>query len=323
MDKAQVKSVEKTLAQPRFLFRAASDRSRGGPSGNSIHLINPLAGYSAMDDGTYYDRFTAMAWDQADMMLLLHFQYNYKFPSAFSSWSVSLLWVLMHAARKAEIDREENVLIYVLDTSEMSGGLRTYHAQQLVHLFQLQERHDQSSLEQYALGEYLVYGKLRSSDGFMSVRFETLKDAGLLVEGIRKLDPEPRWDDGLHQRIHKLRNIYYHPRHLTLPSIVLHPPEDWILRDDGTEIWLLPRKYFAILRRLGKCFGDVWEATMTLAFASLRRRDIWSDGMGNLLSELDGLQYHRPIARVVVRDQIEEHSQFVRMLELFHEAQGE
>ncbi|KAK5122986.1 hypothetical protein LTR85_003552 [Meristemomyces frigidus] len=158
-----------------------------------------------------------MTWHEARTMLIAHFGYDYKSPSAFSSWSVSLLWVLVHALRKQIWLKEPDVLIYVLNTEEVGNGdSRIYRATTLVHLFDI--RHDEAQdVEQMAGEEYLVDGRLHSSDGFAAVRLEHLIKSGLFQcapmldignPETQKKHPS-KWHTLL-QRVHQVRFSYYH-----------------------------------------------------------------------------------------------------------------
>lgn len=75
------------FAIPPFLFRAASEQSRGI---NTKDSINPLQGY----DAKYHDNLEELEAQpgRAKWMLSNHIANQYKVPSEFSSWSASLLY---------------------------------------------------------------------------------------------------------------------------------------------------------------------------------------------------------------------------------------
>ncbi|KAK3629897.1 hypothetical protein LTR56_017792 [Elasticomyces elasticus] len=361
-----------TLSCPRFLFRASSNESRGGPAGNTAFVIDPLA----KTDEAYSSRFTHLDWEDADLQLETHFGYQYKHPSPFSSWSTSLLWVLVHAVRKAVVYHETNVLIYVLDTGALVGQERVFSARRLVEMLAVSNSAYQRDgwlkhVYKYSVGEYIVHGKLYETDGFKSVSLDTLVKAGLF-ESVPTLDLQARLDglarqaaldapdfspesierdkqrrqntrkwSGLHQRIHQLRFAFFHVdeefretrKKLTKPNKKGHrkirkrdhrkpEPDNQSLtfgktKIRGKEFWPLPQHYSKGLKLLGECFGETWACTMTLAFVSLRRRDLTSVALQDVLSSLDGLPL-KPMSQFdndsSIHDHIEERMQFLHLL---------
>ena len=112
---------------PPYLFRAASDQSRGE---NTIDEIDPL--YQCINAKTgkeesYSADLTALENEEPYMskairMVYNHLKFHYGAASEFSSWSVSLLWVLVHAVRKLQSREETNVLVYIMDTSKLPSS---------------------------------------------------------------------------------------------------------------------------------------------------------------------------------------------------------
>ncbi|KAK4615993.1 hypothetical protein CLAFUW4_10755 [Fulvia fulva] len=196
MNEWQTRAVKDALRSPRYLFRVVSDNSLGT---NSTALVDSLAGQEiplrgAEDwESQHYDDFTSMDWVRADAMLQAHFRWQYRFPSAFSSWSTSLLESLIYALLKRDVWKESRILIYVLDTTKVTGPPRIYHAPSLMNAFRLTSRPRLEVSWKKAAGEYLVYGKLSKHDGFTAVKLEDLIDAGLLNLG-RRYDLG-RWTD--------------------------------------------------------------------------------------------------------------------------------
>ncbi|KAK4893066.1 hypothetical protein LTR27_008603 [Elasticomyces elasticus] len=364
MDPAQREAINATLSCPRFLFRASSDESRGGPAGNTAFLIDPLA----KTDEAYCSRFTDLDWEDADLQLETHFGYQYKHPSPFSSWSTSLLWVLVHAVRKSVVYHETDGLIYVLDTEALVGQERVFSARRLVETL-------------------AVSNSAYKRDGWLSmctntqsaVSLDTLVKAGLF-KSVPTLDLQARLDEvarqaaidspdyseaslerdkqrrqdtrkwsGLHQRIHQLRFAFFHVdkeyqetrRKVTKPNKKGYrkirkrnhrkpEPNNSIqcqgqnqslpfgkTKIRGKEFWPLPQHYLEGLKLLGECFGETWACAMTLAFVSLRRRDLTSIALQDVLSSLDGLPL-RPTSQfdndASIHDHIEERMQFLHLL---------
>ncbi|KAK5688551.1 hypothetical protein LTS10_000529 [Elasticomyces elasticus] len=380
MDPAQREAINATLSCPRFLFRASSNESRGGPAGNTAFLIDPLA----KTDEAYCSRFTDLDWEDADLQLETHFGYQYKHPSPFSSWSTSLLWVLVHAVRKSVVYHETNVLIYVLDTEALVGQERVFSARGLVEMLAVSNSAYKRDgwlkhVYKYSVGEYLVHRKLYETDGFKAVSLDTLVKAGLF-KSVPTLDLQARLDEvarqaaidslgyseaslerdkqrrqdtrkwsGLYQRIHQLRFAFFHVdkeyqetrRKATKPnkkgyrkirkrehrkpepnnSIQCQSQNQSLpfgkTKIRGKEFWPLPQHYLEGLRALAKCFGEEWECTMTLAFVSLRRRDLTSIALQDVLSSLDGLPL-KPTSQFdndpSIHDHIEERMQFLHLL---------
>lgn len=160
--------------KPPYLFRAASDdddNSNSSRGRNSADEIDPLFGKSL----DYQQNLAAI--EKARNMISNHINYNYYIPSEFSSWSVSLLFVLQHAMRKMKELSERNFLIYVMDTRSLSSS-RIHYAPSLLRYYGLEEmnyRKTQKTLPEYAQGEYLIHGRLTNKRGlWVAVKFEDI-----------------------------------------------------------------------------------------------------------------------------------------------------
>jgi len=114
-----------------------------------------------------------------------------RYASEFSSGSVSLLWVLVHAVRKTTVHlghaANTSIKVYVLDTQAIDA-IRVHRARNLVNLFGLKNI---SNIEKYSQGEYLVHGSLQDVDGFIAVGLHHLITVGLYKE-VPGIDPTIR-----------------------------------------------------------------------------------------------------------------------------------
>ncbi|KXS96780.1 hypothetical protein AC578_5342 [Pseudocercospora eumusae] len=234
------------LALPRFLFRVAgSSKSRGL---NNMHVIDPLFGW----DQDYHKDIRAASNELMRSMIMYHTAWNYKVPSEFSSWTVSLLWVLIHARRKYR-EGEKDIIIYVMDTSKLPSS-RIHKATDLLDAYNL-EWLKKGQTKANAVGEWLIHGKLTNEDGlWRAVKFQNLIHAGF-----KKILPELRLKpDLLHMRAIQLRHRWFAPN-----------------KEDKTreKYWNFPRWTVKGLRDLARCFGPDWEAIVMAALIALRRRD--------------------------------------------------
>ncbi len=201
-----------SITIPPFLFRAAGikqskgsgskgsgSKDSGSRGRNDAHVIDPLSGYSA----TYHSHLEAIP--QARQMIKNHISYLYPEPSEFSSWSVSLLYVLVHTMRKVFHRKEEDVRIYVMDTAKLPPTNRAHSATDLVRWYHLDST---PYLEDYAEGEFLVHGKLYNTSGKL---WQAVKFADLLSEGLLKLMPylEAEDLDKLFQNVRDLRAAHF------------------------------------------------------------------------------------------------------------------
>ncbi|KAK6415730.1 Cochaperone prefoldin complex subunit [Elasticomyces elasticus] len=244
--------------KPRYLFRAASDNSRGL---NTAIEVDPLRGYTAVP---YRADLASIPTSDATQMLRAHLKWNYNVPSEFSSWSVSLLWVLVHAVRKTTVQKgywgedPSRILIYVLDTEAITTS-RVHRSKDLVSIFRL---HNIPFIDSYSQGEYLIHGRLQAADGFMAVSLSMLIHAGL-YDKFPGLRPDEVDEYKLHIRSQILRSEY----------------------SDAT--WPLSPRVTPTYRALGACFGRYWEGFMTLAFISVRTRGDLSREEDQLVLFLD------------------------------------
>lgn len=243
---------------PPFLFRAAS--SNGSRGINTAFEIDPLAGTGE----DYHPNIEAIP--ELPRKLYDHIKYEYLTPSEFSSWSVSLLYVLVHANRKAHFLNEANVLIYVLDTRKLEAS-RVRSAVQL-----LKENHVASQgnvLEQYAEGEFLIHGKLENKDGKLwhSVNFDDLMDAGLW---------ERFWFLRKEMGKEKLKDLF---------RVVITRRAVWF--KEGTK---LPESIVPSLQRLARCFGEEWEGVVMVALFSMRERALNQKGMNAIQAAVRGMR---------------------------------
>lgn len=237
------------MAIPPYLFRTASDESRGL---NTANEIDPLHGY----DSQYHSDIASIGLPDIRFMIKDHLDWKYHLLSEFSSWSVSLLWVLVHAVRKAYAEGEDDILVYVMDTSKLPASNSLHSAQQLI------KEHDlrwSTNLYEYAEGEYLIHGRICNSDGlWQAVGLDELirQDLWKLCKALRLEVDDPRRDE-LHQRVIKLRSGLFGPPTPYWESL------DWVI---------------AIVKKLAASFGPQWQSIMTLAMLTIRRRNLSSDG---------------------------------------------
>ncbi|KAK5699306.1 hypothetical protein LTR17_023362 [Elasticomyces elasticus] len=223
MNDSQRHGVNAALHCPPYLFRAASDRSHGGIAGNSDCAIDPLAQHGE----DYLEYFTDLDWQDATLMVETHLTWKKSIASHLISFSSSLHWVLVHAA-KLRFEGESNVRIVVLSTAKIRDMARVFRAKDLIQCFGLHNcRADHQNVEVYAQAEYLVYGKLSQNDGFATARFDSLIDAGLYVRfkdlNVPALITE--CEDEMDSLDRSLRQAYSHKIRLDSRRISLNPEE--------------------------------------------------------------------------------------------------
>ncbi|KAK3704004.1 hypothetical protein LTR37_014107 [Vermiconidia calcicola] len=282
--------------KPPFLFRVASDDSRGF---NSTDEIDPLHGYESQ----YHADLDSMDYPTARHMVRDHINWKYYAPSEFSSWSVSLLYVLVHAVRKAYSEGETNVLIYVMDTSLLPASNSLHSAVELVKDYKVDF---DRMLIPYAKGEYFVHGKIHHTQGlWQTVKFDDLLAAGFF-EAFPTMKDKSRQSQ-LFQRVLGLRMGYFHGPTFDITA------------------------YLSTIKKLARCFGHAWEGIMTIALISLRKRDLKPDSVTRLLSDLQAHGTRLPqlpwasdpalrMFHLVVRD-IPEAMQLMQLLRLLHDRQ--
>ena len=245
-------------AIPPFLFRAASDQSRGA---NTAARIDPLEHYGTADYHKDLDSFP-----RCDIcpMLADHFEYMYDRPSEFSSWSISILWVLVHAVRKATCFEETNVLIYIMDTRKLPIG-RAHSAVQLVKDYRLEWI---PNVRDYTQGEYLVHGELHHTNGlWQAVRLETLIDGGLYTT-FPTLEKEDL-ADSLYQRMVGLRMGYL------------------------TDVKPMNADIVRVYEKLVGCFDAKWQGVLMVALVMSMRRDLSEEGIEPLWGVLRSMSLPR------------------------------
>lgn len=245
---------------PPFLFRAASSSYSRGI--NTADLIDPLAGTGS----TYHsdiDSIPELHWKLYD-----HINYEYKTPSEFSSWPVSLLYVLVHANRKAHFFTEANVLIYVLDTSKLADVGRVRNAVRMLRDLRVKSKSD--VLEQYAQGEFLIHGKMENESGMLwkCVEFDELMEKGLW-ECFYHFRKDLGWED-------KLKPLF--PMAMRLRG-------GWFKEDAG-----LPEGAVGKLRRLAGVFGREWEGVIMVGLICLRKRALHPDGLKLIRKAVEGMK---------------------------------
>jgi hypothetical protein len=247
-----------TRGLPPFLFRAAS--SNGSRGINTAEEIDPLAGTG----GEYHSNIESIT--ELPRLLYDHINYEYRTPSEFSSWSVSLLYVLVHANRKAHHLCEANVVLYVLDTRKLESS-RVRSAVGLLKENRVASKRD--ILEQYAEGEFLIHGKLVNGDGKLwhTVDFEDLMDAGL-------------WDCFWHFR----KEIGNEEKLKGLFPLVMRMRGGWFKEVTALHEFVVPP-----LQRLARCFGEEWERVVMVALLCMRKRALNPEGMAAIEEAVRGM----------------------------------
>lgn len=195
-----------TSTSPPFLFRAASHLSQGVKLAerdtkqlrkikdtvsrgiNTTELIDPLDGYGV----DYYEDLAEIeSIGIMQHMLKNHISYENRVASEFSSWSVSLLYVLVHAMRKS-YNESNGILIYVMDTNKLPESSKIFTARDLLRKHGL---HKVPTLMDYALGLYMA---VLGGTGWLTVTHRRVLDPwkahqhGWLVEGstVRDIDTQ-------------------------------------------------------------------------------------------------------------------------------------
>ncbi|KAK5723989.1 hypothetical protein LTR17_013738 [Elasticomyces elasticus] len=238
--------------KPRYLFRAASGYSRGM---NTMSEIDPMAAHGSV----YREDLASIPMNNAKAMLRAHLGWNYNVRSEFSSWSVSLLWVLVHAVskttnfKKRRAEDANKIFVYVLDTRRIADS-RIHRSKDLIPIFGLG---DIAYIENYSQGEYLIHGILRDIDGFQAVSLAQLINVGLFV-----------WFTGLQP---------------DAGNYELHNRSQSLRREYSGHTWPLGPRVTPNYRALGACFGIYWEAFMTLAFISVHDGIAEADQLANWL----------------------------------------
>jgi hypothetical protein len=184
-------------------------------------------------------------------MIRDHIMYEYKAASEFSSWSVSILFVLVHAIRKAYREGESGTLLYIMDTEKLQAPI--YSSAWLAKAGNLE---GERNLQQYAAGEYLVHGKLENQNGEL---WQAVELDELLTNGFWDLFPQierTKYERLLLERVQLLREPF------------LYTEETFALD---------PRTYYMV-DCLSQSFTGKWRSIFTLALVATRRRDLSAQG---------------------------------------------
>ncbi|KAK3701313.1 hypothetical protein LTR37_015534 [Vermiconidia calcicola] len=279
--------------KPPFLFRVASDESRGF---NSTDEIDPPHGYNAQ----YHSDLASIPFDKTGQMVYDHLTSRFEAPSEVSSWSISLLEVLVRAVYKAHGKGEAEVLIYLMDTNALPASNGLYKSEDLVREYKVGWAKD---ILEFAKGEYLIHGKLHHTEGlWKAVDFNDLLAAGLGDAFLRLTNQS--YVDQMFQRIKVLRMAYF--------------------RGPATPL----STYLPVFRKPARCFGPTWEGAVIIALVTSRKRDLSEDSADGLFSELQSHGTLLPqsswcsdvsprVFECVNRD-VKEGVQFVKLLYLLH-----
>ncbi|KAK5688553.1 hypothetical protein LTS10_000531 [Elasticomyces elasticus] len=219
MNESQRQLVAAALCSPRFVFRASSDQSRGGAAGNTQSLIDPLAGQQDQEYHHHFmDMEWAKAKTMLEDHLVWKYSEPSHFASWSSSlqWVMGhgarkrdlgepniLIYVLDTAKIKGQermFRAEDLVATFGLHKdhsdlefeSESESELESEPEPEIKQKKKTSRKgkklkkennnkKKRNQIADYAHGEYLIYGKLSSEDGFTAVRLDTLIDAGLFV----------------------------------------------------------------------------------------------------------------------------------------------
>lgn len=276
--------------KPPFLFRVGSKQSRGI---NTATEIDPLAGYDSED----HDDIEGIGYDGLRQMMYDHVKYNYAAPSEFTSWSVSVLYVLVHAIRKM-YHYEDDLLLYVMDTRKLSAS-RVRCSTDLLKAYDVSWA---PNLIDYSLREYLIHGKLEHSAGlWQAVKFDKLITAGFW-EAFPSLQQDRYL---LLLRVTYLRTVYF--------------PHAWPFMPDN----------LSTLMSLTKCFGTDWEGVVWVALLLLRCRDLNEQNLATIATKLESTKLRQlPWSTSLslrsfhaTLGQVPEAKHFMRILRLLHDRQ--
>ena len=284
---------------PPFLFRVAS--ANGSRGLNTKDETDPLFGY----DAEYHSSPDDIPPVKRGIMIGHHIGYDYYMPSEFSSWCVSLWFVLVHARRQSHIKCYNRILIYILDTSKLPSSSKIYYAPELLRengQGQALFYKTKVPLEDLSQGEYLIHGKLNNTNGmWKAIDLESLEDAGLwnYFPSLCNKDKQHM----LFWRAEELRGGWFLKTRPLLPHIV-----QW-------------------LRKLARCFGSEWEGIMLLALITLAKRDFEGECLEVLVAELGDLELPRLKAEVyaelpeleILFDELGDGRQLMQVLRLLHE----
>ena len=208
-------------------------------------------------------------------MIFHHVAWNYNIASEFTSWSASLLYVLIHAVRRTYLDFNREVMVYVMDTSKLEHR-RISLASKLLGQCEV----EMPSNKSYDPAEYLIHGKLINTNGlWKAVPLNDLIEAGLCRKVYREDEKgwclnemsyvfptinKPKTLEKLALRIEQLRRGYFNNRMDAINDERLPPHVE-----------------------VAKCFGDEWYGIMLIALLSSRQRKLNFEGLNALEEALD------------------------------------
>lgn len=233
---------------PRFLFRTYSESSQGI---NASPRFLSQATAKDLHHSSLYD----IPKDEAKFMIEHHLLWSRE-TTEFISWTSSLLWALQYAVRKRAKWRDHNVSVCVLDIQRAPVQLSIYPVPTLLCVYGIPSR----GLDYYH-AEYLAHSLVEVSGRSLSV----ISFKALIAGGLFELLPELDDEIGrvlLAKRVTQLRSAYFaHPRKVS--SRELH-----------------------VVKRLAGGFGSDWILPMSLAFLSLRLREMKDEVFLRLIAPL-------------------------------------
>lgn len=225
---------------------------------NTVDVIDPLHGSSAQYHDSLEQFHQANSTGLIDM-LYHHLRWKYKVPSEESSWSASLLFVLVHAIRMKYLDRKKNVLVYIMDSSRIDAS-RVQLAAEL--LLRYKVAYPPKKL--FDAAEYLVHGRLENTNAlWKAVALDDLIQAGLcmrLYEENEKGWPKDSWKYVLASinKPSRLKILWQRASELRRPYLL-------------TKTFPM-RERLQVCKQVARCFGKEWEAVMLIALLACRRR---------------------------------------------------
>lgn len=243
--------------KPPFLFRAASTVWRSSRGLNTADKIDPLHGSNAR----YHSKFAAIPYERAKEMVKDHISFYYDKPSELSSWSVSLLYVLVHATRKAHHLKQKDVIIYVMDTKHLDGS-RLHSAVKLLEHYDIAKvpyRDSGIPLRAFVDGEYFIHGKIEKGRLWEVVELDQLLEDDELWNAVPGLKKDS-YQQPFMPRLKRLRARYFGRRNQYSP--------------------LIPRpRRFESIKNIAMCFRREWWSVIIIALISngrcyLSREDI-------------------------------------------------
>ena len=163
-------------------------------------------------------------------------------------------------------------------------------------------RKTKSPISEFVHGEYLIHGKLDNEKGiWKAVNIDQLIEAGLWQVFPALRDKEKQ--SLLLQRVHQLRFAYFN--------------ED--------RLWQLTPEVMVKIKSLATCFGETLEGVMTIAFVSVRKRDLSAEPISNISTELGSvklpkLEWDMGLRMIHLAWQgVHEAKQLMQLLRLLHD----